>query len=98
MLTSERVMWKKIKGLDYLTMMTIQILTTIAMATYDSNTNKNTYTNTSTNTITYTDTNTNTNTDDEKIFVSEDVICEGASLLGEKVSNQLLKVRCRAFC
>ena len=32
------------------------------------------------------------------IFVSEDVICGGASLLREKVRNQLLNVRCRAFC
>ena len=31
------------KVLDFLTLMTIQILTSMAMATYDSNTNKNTY-------------------------------------------------------
>ena len=52
-----------------------------------------------TNTNAHTNANANANTDDDdNIFVSEDVICEGASLLGEKVSNQLLKVRCRAFC
>ena len=35
--------------------------------------------------------------DDDKIFVSEDVICEGGRLLGEKVPNQLLKGELHSF-